>query len=291
MEEQLAPIISRIKPILLRSPVGERVVQFPSTSFIATFAVFFHLLCLGLGSGGVLNVLAASPSATLMNGKIWTLITSALVEENTTKFGLFLASTLYLSYFLEKEWGVMNVVKLLCVSAVTSAMVSSLVFVAVYMTTYNDDIFFSHIYGLGGLLVSLLTAHVKLSLTQSHLSRNFVPPFVIPLLVTLYSLLGLQFPLHDALLVIFSFLSSLVFLRSEDFSYRDFLPNNMAKRTTTSLDVPVTPVSALPTADPTKERFRAKGFQLLDKKLAELEATPEVPLDFSDRADTVENKV
>jgi hypothetical protein len=300
MEQQLSILLERINEVLQGSPLGQKIAKYPVTTTIMTLSLVFHLACLVGNEETVISALAVSPSATLMAGKFWTIITSSLVENNSTKFFLFGLFVALSAYQLESEWGSLPLAKHIAVSICASSLASALAFIAVYMSTLNDEIFFSHVYGLGGLVVSLFVGMVKVrsriqtsGLDAAAAGENTkisakTPEkiFTVPAIVA-YSLLGLKFPLHDALLVVFSFFVAVANLRTEEFSYAVFLPDfaSSTKKGQGALELPL-PIHALPqTPDPTKERFRARGFRLLDKKLAELEAAPEIPLDGGDKLD------
>lgn len=282
--EQLPYLVERARGELVATPAGQRISQLPVTIGIVFFCVVFHLSCLIGGETAVLGGLAVSPSATLMGGKFWTVITSSLTESHSLKFAVFTSLVGVSSSYLEKEWGSFALVKHILLTVVGASLASALVFVAVYISTLNDEIFFSNVYGMGGLFVSLFVGFAKVRQEKVILTTETYAPerkFTIPALVA-YSLLGLRFPLYDALLVVFSFVFAVLHLKSDGFTFQYFMPE---VNPTASVPVTATESAAklAPLAtDPTKERFRQKGFKLLDKKLAELEATPEIPLDIED---------
>ena len=280
--EQSVPV-QRLRAFFATTLIGQKLAQFPVSFTIFFFSSLFHFACLIGNSDSIVSVLAVSPSATFMSGKLWTLITSSLVENNTLKYGAFLGIALMGTYRLEQEMGSQNLAKYLVIVATASSFLSASIFIAVYVFTLNDEIFFSHVYGLGGLVVSIVVAMVKTRKMPS--SETLIPEkiFVLPFVFG-YAVLGLKFPLYDALLVILSFLVSVWQLTGEDFSYRSFLPNSLINPSTANAEQ-IMAVPPLPTPDPAKERLRARGFKLLDKKLAELEAAPEIPLDVVEKGE------
>lgn len=301
--DQVNLFAERVNGVLQTSPLGQRVARFPVTFTVVVLSVIFHLACLIGNEQTVMSWLAVSPSATLMAGKFWTIVTSSLLENNSTKFFLFGAFVAYASYQLELEWGSLPLAKHLLVVSVLASLASALVFIAVYMTTLNDEIFFSHVFGLGGYVVALYVGLLKLRrlrLVSAEVDGSDMPTSSPESIVTVpailaYSLLGLRFPLHDALLVVFALFVAVMNLRTPDFNFRNFLPEfaRRNRRNAVAAMEAVMPIPTLTSPDPTKERFRQRGFKLLDKKLAELEAAPEVPLDGSGvtAEEAIENKV
>ena len=303
MEIQLGPYLERVNHVLQRTPLGQRIAQYPVTFTIGLLTVIFHLAALMSRGDSVTGALAVSPSATLMNGMIWTLVTSSLLEKNTGKFVICLLPTLAGTFYLEQQWGSPALAKFLSLIAASSSMLSALAFIVVYMAVLNDEIFFSHVYGLGGLIVALAVGIISHRWQKIGDQDQF--PFqkryfvLLPLAIAFYSIAGFYFfPLHDVLLVVFSMFTSMGYLRSNDFGFSLFFQFlDKSNQTTSEAKVPVAagPLVALggpiESPNPTKERYRARGFQLLDKKLAELEAAPEASLDLDDKSDTVSNKV
>ncbi|KAH9261371.1 hypothetical protein BASA81_000003 [Batrachochytrium salamandrivorans] len=276
------PFVDRAGGFLQTSAAGQQVAKLPFTFALVLLSSLFSLLAslwfktVLANSNPVVSELAISPSDTFMRGKLWTVLTASLVEENFSKFLVFAALTLLASTKLEQELGSLEVTKLVVVSQALASTASALVFFATYFFTLDDNIFFSHVFGLGGVLVSLCVGLVK--------ARPELRLAVLPTIVT-YALLGLIFPLYDAMLVVLSFPPAVYLLSTEtgEFSWRAFVrPELPGASSSTDLGSSSSSSAlALAANDPTKARFRDRGFKLLDKKLAELEAAPEVSLDDS----------
>lgn len=278
------PLVDRAGGFLQTSAAGQQVAKLPFTFALVLLSSLFSLLAsLGFktaaaNSNPVVSKLAISPSDAFMQGKLWTVLTASLVEENFAKFLVFAAVTWLASAKLERELGSLEVAKLVVVSQALASTTSALVFFATFFFTLDDNIFFSHVFGLGGVLVSLCVGLVK--------ARPTLRLAVLPAIVV-YALLGLVFPLYDAMLVVLSFPPAVHLLSTEtgEFSWRAFVRPEQpgASSSSSSADLGSSSSSALALAanDPTKARFRDRGFKLLDKKLAELEAAPEVSLDDS----------
>lgn len=296
--EQLQPLVDRVNQFL-ETPLGQQVSKRPVAGAIAVLCTLFHLACL-VSSDKAISVLAMSPSSTLMGGMLWTTVTSGLVETNSFKLLVLGGLSTFGAYRLEEEMGSWNLAKYLLLVQVISSIIGVLIFVAVYTSTLSDSLFFNDIYGLAGVSASLSVAWTKQRFLSTGTTADVeadiessdetapaprspqIERYVVLLCVIGYALLGMKLSLPDALMVVSSFVVSVWKLSDGGFSFRLFLPR-MANLQAGSLSSPgassVGAIAPLHSNDPSKERFRARGFKLLDKKLAELEAAPEVSLD------------
>mmetsp|Transcript_2245 Transcript_2245/g.2584 ORF Transcript_2245/g.2584 Transcript_2245/m.2584 type:complete len:234 (+) Transcript_2245:600-1301(+) len=211
----------------------------------------------------------------------------------------------WLCAHLEKSFRTMWTAKYLFVVSATSAFVSSIIKVFLYVGSTDEKYLFHDMYGLGGILVTLFLGNI-LAEPNGRFYKNFEYRVVLlPYVIATFLLSLAGFQVNDVLLVISSLVVSLVYLRynkpanlvinSEEIKLDVLFPAGVRpyilarfKCTLFGASLPVSgsQESHLPTtlpkvivSDPVGERRRARALQALDRKLAEISREPEVSLD------------
>jgi membrane associated rhomboid family serine protease len=88
----------------------------------------------------------------------WTLITTTLVESNPVFLLINLVSFLYMASYFERRWGLTSFLVYFCVVSLSVELCALLVLITCYIFTYNTQLIFQEINGMGGYLCALVVA-------------------------------------------------------------------------------------------------------------------------------------
>ena len=165
---------------------------------ICISTTLIYLLTFLVDTERMLTGLAVTPGLIFPPSfRIWTLVTHAFLEVHLwfVILGIFVA--VLCGKFVEPLWGALEMLIFFAVSTVGSAVLSSIIYLFMYMTSFNVDYLFdTHFYGLPGYCAGVFVALKQVSGDQE-LSRGALKlrigdfPLVILLFVSLLRLLGI----------------------------------------------------------------------------------------------------
>ena len=279
----------------------------PLTSSVLALSVVVSLIRVATAttdSDRVASELGLSPGG-LMQVKLWTLVTAALVQDwfsLATTLPAFAACSLS----LEREWGARRVAELYGLVSVAAAGVSLACVFAAYVATLRESFLFDHQFGAGALAsaaaVGVVYAHVARGAEARVAGTDMdVRSAAIPALMA-YAVLraALGLPARDAVLAAVGFLVAVARLSGDavGLGLDSFTPpaaapvvraalSRVAPRLVSSGSAAVSATAASlamqqalhSVPDPVAERRRQRALKALDKKLAEMENEPQVDLE------------
>jgi len=202
----------------------------PITCLLTISVIMFFII--GANSTFFASKIVLNPARTgLTDFYLWSVITGNLYESslftvsnlqsicrNVAFMNLFqllfkLPVFTWLCAHLEKSFRTMWTAKYLFVVSATSAFVSSIIKVFLYVGSTDEKYLFHDMYGLGGILVTLFLGNI-LAEPNGRFYKNFEYRVVLlPYVIATFLLSLAGFQVNDVLLVISSLVVSLVYLR------------------------------------------------------------------------------
>ncbi|XP_072026842.1 transmembrane protein 115-like [Amphiura filiformis] len=157
-----------------------------------------YLLSFLINTESILSGLAVTPGLIFPPSfRIWTLVTHAFVEVHFWFVVIGVSVTVLCGRIVEPLWGALEMLIFFAVSTVGSAILSSMIYLFMYMTSFNVDYLFdTHFYGLPGYCAGVFVALKQLCGDQE-LSRGAVKlrigdlPLVILVAVLLLRIIGI----------------------------------------------------------------------------------------------------
>ncbi|PIK44394.1 putative transmembrane protein [Apostichopus japonicus] len=181
--------------------------------------VFLYFISIFVDTDSFLNALSVTPGLIFPPGfHFWSLVTHQFVEIHIWFVIIDFAFVLLCGKLLEPIWGALEMLLFFVIVTAGSAICSSVVYVFLYLATFNVEyLFHTHLYGLSAYIVG-----VTVALKQS-IGDHELPPLGLklrvkdlPLIVVMVSivmrLLGLVPGSHPCL-IITGFMVSWVYLR------------------------------------------------------------------------------
>jgi hypothetical protein len=277
----------------------------PVTLFICSLTALALFLRLALPQ--LAAALEMSPAGTLMRGMVWTPLTTGMAESWSPKAAALLALTLAGGAFVEPIVSSREFAKHVFFVQLASSCIALLTASVLYAMTYREEFFFTAINGLAGMDAAILVlvaqtphaANTKIPGTELD-ARLAVLPFLLAYTLLAAKSDGLRFT--DVLQMWPAFFVAVKRVSTAEFSLDSFVPEPARPSVKSMFDglcrfwpkalggadsgasaaVPdAERLPPLPT-DSVAERRRARALKALDRKLAEMEAEPEVALDAED---------